>query len=300
MQRDILGRTFATFFRSFHRVLIGVFLYLLTVLTLVTAFFMIGFGGPAGVEKNLPALNTPQALVQMGNNMTFHWQFWVSMFVMMILLTALEIMLANFMILLARSADQGGPFSYGAMLRRAFAKALPGLGNIILFTLALLIIWQATAALRNAVSDPMIRTLLVLGAVTWTVYLIVRWIMSLPVTVLEEGSLRQIYERSWALSEGVFWQLLGYLGTLGSLLFGAALIVSVIIVYYGGPENSKGSALEGVFNVLMMVMLQMMMFLSYQLYKWRNRELQYAGAIQEKCWSAPGDQAVEAERRDEE
>ncbi len=151
--------------------------------------------------------------------------------------------------------------SVGEAISTGLRKLLPALGALLLFVLPILFVLgtivgvsigadgAADLEARLAAGD-------VPGAVVWSIligaflliFLTIRFMLVGPVAVAESNNPVAILKRSWALTGGHFWRLLGYIVVLGLAAGLAMLAISlvfggIIIAALGDPEPMSVSAL---------------------------------------------------------
>lgn len=151
--------------------------------------------------------------------------------------------------------------SVGQAISTGLRKLFPALAALLLFILPILFVLgmivgvslgedgAANLEARLAAGD-------VPGSVVWSlligllllVFLTIRFMLAGPVAVAESNNPLTILKRSWALTSGHFWRLLGYIVMLGLAAVLAMLAISfvfggIIIAMLGDPEPMTVSAL---------------------------------------------------------
>jgi hypothetical protein len=149
------------------------------------------------------------------------------------------------MLVLRRESVIGDAFGHAAR------RLLPLLGAILLLTiaaciLALPVVWIfVTGARGSHVGWGILLSFILLLAFIafWT-----RLALVAPVAAAEQGGPIEIIRRSWGLTRGNFWRLLGFLILLGIVFFVVAMVVGAIggilvALVAGPPLPGSGSGL---------------------------------------------------------
>ena len=128
-----------------------------------------------------------------------------------------------------RTAGRGVSAVLGAAL-------LIGLGAILGDPACLAVMWRAVA-----LGIPALAVIPVLLAIPLLVFLWTRLLLANPIGAMEPGGPVTILKRSWALTAGRFWQLLGFL----ILLMIVAIVASGAIAAVGGSLIALTSGRPG-------------------------------------------------------
>jgi hypothetical protein len=140
-------------------------------------------------------------------------------------------------------------------------KLLPALGAALLFIVPMIILlavllWTVVGValepnLQSSLTAEQLGgtgALLLLAWMCVLVFFAVRFITASPVTVAESNNPVAILKRSWSLTSGHFWKLLGFVVLLGiaallALLAAGVVFGMIVLLLFGQPEAMSMSAL---------------------------------------------------------
>jgi hypothetical protein len=124
--------------------------------------------------------------------------------------------------------------SVGEAIQQGARRFLPVLGAALLIGLATMLalvpVILLAAGAAVALGNPAIAALPVLLIIPFLVFLWIRLLLANPIGAVERGGPVAILKRSWALTAGRFWPLLGFL----VLLMIVALVASGAVAAVGG------------------------------------------------------------------
>lgn len=124
--------------------------------------------------------------------------------------------------------------SVGEAIQQGARRFLPVLGAALLIGLASMLVMApilvVAALAAAALGAPAIAAIPMLLAIPALIFLWTRLLLSNPVGAVEQGGPVAILKRSWALTAGHFWQLLGFL----VLLLIVAMVASGAVGAVGG------------------------------------------------------------------
>lgn len=124
--------------------------------------------------------------------------------------------------------------SVGEAIQRGALRFLPVLGAALLIgllsMLVLVPVMLLAAGASVALGNPAIAALPVLLMIPVLIFLWIRLLLANPIGAVERGGPVAILKRSWALTAGRFWSLLGFL----ALLVIVALVASGTVAAVGG------------------------------------------------------------------
>lgn len=220
-----------------------------------------------GVPTMVSALVEPQ-----GMRLDNKGPWWVDLLTLVFALLALIGQLALVRLALKPSITVGGAIAHGA--RRMPIYILTAL--IIGAGLVVLALPLAAAAKFSGIPlDGSIATVspaltvMVLVVVAIIFFVAVRMLMGTPIASAEQAGPLAIITRSWGLTRGVWWKLLGFLlmiliGAVVVLLAISAVVGSVVTLALGPPQAMSVSALviglfEGLFNAAFTALFAVML-----------------------------------------
>jgi hypothetical protein len=171
----------------------------------------------------------------------------------------------------------GRASTIGEAIRHGFRRVLPMLGATLILILALCVVLVplvlATGIQPADLLAPTPATagkivLLMLVVLALALFLGVRLLLMTPVAAAEPAGPLAIIARSWALTAGHFWKLLGFLVLLGIaamvLILVATMAVGLIVTATLGPPAAGNAAglvmllLGGLMNAVFLVVMTTM------------------------------------------
>lgn len=155
------------------------------------------------------------------------------------------------------------PTSFGDALRHALRRFAALLGFGVLNLLILVVPGAVLFGLAFAANAP---ALLVLFVLLWFVYFIfvsIRLQLSVPAIVLESGGPTVGIARSWRLTEGSFWRIVGLNVIIAVVSYVLSLILQTLIgAIFGGVDpvtkllvNSAASSAIGIFTTPLLLIV---------------------------------------------
>lgn len=150
--------------------------------------------------------------------------------------------------------------SVGDGLRRGLQRLLPTIGAVLLlifavaifaFIVALVFVGASPTTLANPSAVETLSPVAILAVfaiLILAIWVAVRFMVMTPVIAAEDGGPIAILKRSWALTKGQFWRLLGFLllFAVGAIIFTAAVSIIgglIISLIFGTPEPYSLAAL---------------------------------------------------------
>jgi hypothetical protein len=177
---------------------------------------------------------------------------------------------------LGRAATVGEAIGHG------FRRFLPMLGATVIVILALCVVLGPLVLVSGIKAGDLLAPtpasagrilLLMLVFLAIALFLAVRLLLATPVAAAEAAGPVAILARSWALTRGHFWKLLGFLLLLGLaamvLILVATMVVGLIVVALLGPPapgNAAGLVMLLVGGLLNAVFLVVMTTMAARLY----------------------------------
>lgn len=220
-----------------------------------------------GVPTMISGLIEPQ-----GTGLSAESTIWVDLLTLAAALIALIGQLALVRLALKPSITVAGAIAHGArrMPTYLLTAIIAGLG-LLLLAVPLLIVAMLSGVKLDRTMTAMTPALAVLVVIFVIVALFVgvRMLMGTPVATAEHAGPVEIIKRSWNLTDGKFWKLLGFLVMIligaGVVLMAIGAVVGSVATLALGPlESMSASALvlsvcEGLFNAAFTALFAVML-----------------------------------------